>query len=66
MDVIYGLIPGMIFIGLLGVGVLFWAARSGQYDDMDGEAYRILMDEDLQPEPTPEAEKSAVKDPESD
>ncbi len=66
MDVIYGLIPGMIFIGLLGVGVLFWAARSGQYDDMDGEAYRILMDEDLQPEPTPEAEKTAAKDSESD
>ncbi len=65
MDVIYGLIPGMIFIGLLGVGVLFWAARSGQYDDMDGEAYRILMDEDLEPEPTPEVE-TATKDQEPD
>ncbi|MCG7867077.1 MAG: cbb3-type cytochrome oxidase assembly protein, partial [Candidatus Thiodiazotropha taylori] len=29
MDVIYGLIPGMIFLGLAAVGVLFWAARSG-------------------------------------
>ncbi len=47
MDVIYGLIPGMILLGLVAVGVLFWAARSGQYDDMEGEANRILMDEDM-------------------
>ena len=47
MDVIYGLIPGMIFLGLIGVAVFFWAAKSGQFDDMEGEAHRILMDEDL-------------------
>ena len=50
MNVIYGLIPGMILLGLLGVALLFWAAKSGQYDDMDGEAYRILMDDDLEPD----------------
>ena len=47
MDVIYGLIPGMILLGLLGVGVFFWAAKSGQFDDLEGEASRILMDDDL-------------------
>ena len=46
MDVIYGLIPGMILLGLVMVGVLFWAARSGQFDDLEGDAHRILMDED--------------------
>ena len=46
MDVIYGLIPGMIFLGLVAVVIFFWAARSGQFDDMDGPAHRILMDED--------------------
>jgi len=46
MDVIYGLIPGMILLGLIMVGVFFWAARSGQFDDLDGDASRILMDED--------------------
>ncbi|MCP3666081.1 MAG: cbb3-type cytochrome oxidase assembly protein CcoS [Gammaproteobacteria bacterium] len=46
MNVIYGLIPGMILLGLVAVGVFFWAARSGQFDDMEGEASRILMDED--------------------
>jgi cbb3-type cytochrome oxidase maturation protein len=49
MDVIYGLIPGMIFLGLGAVGVLFWAARSGQFDDLEGEAHRILMDDDIKP-----------------
>ncbi|MEJ2424031.1 MAG: cbb3-type cytochrome oxidase assembly protein CcoS [Candidatus Thiodiazotropha sp.] len=47
MDVIYGLIPGMILLGLAAVAVLFWAARSGQFDDLEGEAHRILMDDDL-------------------
>lgn len=50
MDVILGLIPAMIILGLIGVALLFWSARSGQYDDLEGEAYRILMDEDLGPE----------------
>lgn len=50
MDVIYGLIPGMILLGLVAVAVLFWAARSGQFDDLEGEGQRILMDEDLPPQ----------------
>ena len=49
MDVIYTLIPGMIFLGLLVVGVLIWAVRKGQYDDLEGDGQRILMDEDDQP-----------------
>jgi len=46
MEVIYGLIPGMLILGLVAVAVLFWAARSGQFDDLEGDAHRILMDED--------------------
>lgn len=46
MDVIYGLIPGMLILGMVAVAVLFWAARSGQFDDLDGDGQRILMDED--------------------
>ncbi len=53
MEVIYGLIPGMIFLGLAAVGVLFWAARNGQFDDLEGEAHRILMDEDIPPTQKP-------------
>lgn len=46
MEVIYGLLPGMLLLGLVGVAVFFWAVRSGQYDDMDGAANRVLMDDD--------------------
>ncbi|SCZ60989.1 cbb3-type cytochrome oxidase assembly protein CcoS [Thiohalomonas denitrificans] len=46
MDVIYTLIPAMILIGLAMVGVLIWAIRKGQYDDLEGDANRILMDDD--------------------
>jgi len=46
MDVIYGLIPLMIGLGLIGVIIFIWSVRSGQYDDMEGDANRILMDDD--------------------
>jgi len=46
MEVIYGLIPGMLFLGLISVLLLIWAVRKGQYEDMEGDANRILMDDD--------------------
>lgn len=58
MEVIYGLIPGMILMGLVAVAVFFWAARSGQFDDLEGEAHRILMDEDLDESAPPRTEPS--------
>ena len=33
-------------LGLLGLAALLWALRSGQYDDLDGAAQRILFDDD--------------------
>lgn len=47
MSVIYGLIPGMILLGLVSVLIFFWAVKNGQYDDMEGPAHRILDDDDL-------------------
>ncbi len=46
MEVIYSLIPGMTFFGLLFVVILVWAVRKGQYEDMEGNANRILLDDD--------------------
>ena len=46
MDVIYSLIPGMMFFGLIFLAVLIWAVKKGQYEDMEGNASRILMDDD--------------------
>ena len=46
MEVIYSLIPGMMFFGVLFVVVLVWAVKKGQYEDMEGSANRILLDDD--------------------
>lgn len=47
MEVLYLLIPlSLILLGLI-IWVFLWAVRSGQFDDMEGPAHRILMDEDL-------------------
>lgn len=46
MEVIYSLIPGMMIFGLIFFGVLIWAVKKGQYEDMEGNANRILMDDD--------------------
>lgn len=40
------LIPVALFLGLLGLGAFLWALRSGQFEDLDGAARRILNDEE--------------------
>ena len=64
MNVIYGLIPGMILLGLVGVAVFFWAAKNGQFDDLEGEANRILMDDDLPLSQEPEGKPQESENPE--
>jgi cbb3-type cytochrome oxidase maturation protein len=39
------IIAAALFIGLGALGVLIWALNSGQYDDPDGDAARILLDD---------------------
>ena len=50
----------IIFVALAAVGIL-WAIRSGQYDDMEGPAQRILMDDDDPMIPFNHAKKSAAR-----
>jgi cbb3-type cytochrome oxidase maturation protein len=45
------LIPVALFLGLLGLGAFLWALRSGQFEDLDGAAHRILNDDDENPRP---------------
>ena len=40
------LIPIALGMGLLGLVAFLWSMREGQYDDMDGAANRILIDDD--------------------
>lgn len=35
----------LVFVGLSAAGIL-WAVKNGQYDDLEGPAQRILMDDD--------------------
>lgn len=46
MDQLIYLIPIAIFLGLLGLAAFIWSLRSGQFDDLEGAAYRILFEED--------------------
>ncbi len=49
MAILYVLIPlGLLLLGL-AVWALFWAIKSGQYEDLEGPAFRILMDDDERP-----------------
>ena len=41
------IIASALFVGLASLAVLLWALSSGQYDDLDGDAQRILLDDDL-------------------
>lgn len=40
------LVPVAILLGLLGLAAFLWTLRNGQYEDLDGAAARILMDDD--------------------
>ena len=40
------LIPVALLLGLGGLAAFLWSLGAGQYDDMDGAALRILIDED--------------------
>ncbi len=43
------IILAALVIGLGGLAALLWSLRSGQYDDLDGAAVRILIDDDEAP-----------------
>jgi cbb3-type cytochrome oxidase maturation protein len=47
MNVLVYLVPMALGLGLAGLGAFLWALRSGQYDDMDGAALRVLSDDDI-------------------
>lgn len=40
------LLPIALGLGLLGLGAFFWALKRGQFEDLDGAAARILIDEE--------------------
>lgn len=47
MTILLLLIPAALLLGLLGLGAFLWSLRTNQYDDLDGEAERILHEDPL-------------------
>jgi cbb3-type cytochrome oxidase maturation protein len=55
MNILYVLIPLALLILGVAVWAFFWAVGSGQFDDLDTPAVRIIMDDDKKP---PESSES--------
>lgn len=57
MESLYILVPlSVVLVFVIGI-IFWWSLRSGQYDDMEGPAYRMLMDDrDPAPKETREVE----------
>ncbi len=58
MDFFY-LIPIALVLGVIGLVAFLWSLKSGQYDDLDGAAARILFEEeDVPARPSPSAPRN--------
>lgn len=52
MDILYLLIPfSVVLVFVIAIG-FWWSVRHGQFDDLEGPAHRILMDNDVSPTAT--------------
>jgi len=45
MTALAWLVPAALILGALGLAAFLWALRSGQFEDLDGAAYRTLEDD---------------------
>ena len=63
MEILFILIPLGILILAIMVAAFFWAIKSGQFEDMEGPAYKILMDDDDPLDPVHQEKLSDPKIP---
>ena len=54
MNILIFLVPAALLLGLLGLVAFLWSLKTGQYDDLEGAAERILFDDDKPEEDKPE------------
>jgi len=59
------LIPVALFMGVVGLGFFFWAMRNGQFDDLDGAAQRVLIDDEAEAEAKAKKETGAEQNDDS-
>ena len=50
MSILAFLIPIALGMGAAGLAFFFWAMRAGQFEDLDGAANRVLIDEEDEPD----------------
>jgi cbb3-type cytochrome oxidase maturation protein len=48
MTILLFLVPLAQLLGLIALIAFMWSLRSGQFDDLDGAAHRVLMDDDVE------------------
>lgn len=48
MSVLVYLVPAALLLGLLGLAGFMWSLKTGQYEDLEGAAWRILEDDDIE------------------
>lgn len=46
MNILIMLAPGALLLGAISLAAFLWSLRSGQYEDLDGAANRVLLDDD--------------------
>lgn len=46
MSILLYLVPIALTLGVAGVAAFFWAAKNGQFEDLDGAPHRMLRDDD--------------------
>jgi cbb3-type cytochrome oxidase maturation protein len=59
MESLYLLIPfSVVLVFVIGV-IFWWSLKSGQMEDLEGPAYRVLMDDDRPPAEKPSADEDS-------
>jgi cbb3-type cytochrome oxidase maturation protein len=62
MSILYLLIPLAVILMIIAVAFFMWTIKSGQYEDLEGPAHRILMDDDDPMIPRPDRTKVSGED----
>ena len=63
METIFVLLPLALLIAAIAVGLFIWAARTGQFDDLETPAVRILFDDEEPRRPTTSQPSTTTADP---
>ena len=60
MEILYLLIPLSLLLVVVIALIFWWSLRDGQFEDLDGPAHSVVMDDDRPPEAVNSSAKSAA------